>query len=180
MAYSAWSVIAGEQPTTAKWNLLGTNDSTFNAALTGTGGINTTALNNPYKFSVWRSAAANTGNATFAVVAFDTKIFDTGSNVSAGVFTAPVAGFYFFSWVGATTATGLTVLSLHKNGTRTADGTLAHPGSAVDAGSGGALPVQLALNDTVDIRAYNSLQAAALDVGSAYTNFFTGFLISAT
>ena len=30
MAYAAWSVIAGEQPTTAKWNILGTNDASFN------------------------------------------------------------------------------------------------------------------------------------------------------
>jgi hypothetical protein len=30
MSYAAWSVIAGEQPTTSKWNILGTNDSSFN------------------------------------------------------------------------------------------------------------------------------------------------------
>lgn len=30
MAYAAWSVIAGEQPTAAKWNILGTNDASFN------------------------------------------------------------------------------------------------------------------------------------------------------
>lgn len=28
--YAPWSVIAGEQPTTAKWNILGTNDGSFN------------------------------------------------------------------------------------------------------------------------------------------------------
>lgn len=32
--YTAWSVTAGEQPTTAYWNILGTNDESFN---TGTG-----------------------------------------------------------------------------------------------------------------------------------------------
>lgn len=30
MAYAAWSVVAGEQPTAAKWNILGTNDASFN------------------------------------------------------------------------------------------------------------------------------------------------------
>lgn len=30
MAYAAWSVIAGEVPTTTKWNILGTNDAGFN------------------------------------------------------------------------------------------------------------------------------------------------------
>ena len=31
--YASWSVVAGEQPTTAKWNILGTNDSSFNSGL---------------------------------------------------------------------------------------------------------------------------------------------------
>lgn len=38
MAYTAWSLVAGEQPTTAKWNILGTNDAYFSTF------IGTTAL----------------------------------------------------------------------------------------------------------------------------------------
>jgi len=30
MAYASWSVVFGEQPSTAKWNILGTNDASFN------------------------------------------------------------------------------------------------------------------------------------------------------
>jgi hypothetical protein len=30
MAYASWSVVFGEQPSAAKWNILGTNDSAFN------------------------------------------------------------------------------------------------------------------------------------------------------
>lgn len=30
MAYQSWSVVAGEIPTAAKWNILGTNDAGFN------------------------------------------------------------------------------------------------------------------------------------------------------
>lgn len=30
MAYTAWSVVFGEQPTASKWNILGTNDASFN------------------------------------------------------------------------------------------------------------------------------------------------------
>lgn len=30
MAYASWSVVFGEQPTAAKWNILGTNDASFN------------------------------------------------------------------------------------------------------------------------------------------------------
>jgi hypothetical protein len=34
MAYTFWSVIAGEVPTESKWNLLGQNDADFNTKLT--------------------------------------------------------------------------------------------------------------------------------------------------
>lgn len=30
MAYQSWSVVYGEQPSAAKWNILGTNDASFN------------------------------------------------------------------------------------------------------------------------------------------------------
>lgn len=30
MSYTAWSVVFGEQPSAAKWNILGTNDASFN------------------------------------------------------------------------------------------------------------------------------------------------------
>lgn len=30
MAYTSWSVVFGEQPSAAKWNILGTNDASFN------------------------------------------------------------------------------------------------------------------------------------------------------
>ena len=30
MAYASWSVVYGEQPSAAKWNILGTNDASFN------------------------------------------------------------------------------------------------------------------------------------------------------
>jgi hypothetical protein len=33
MTYSAWSVVASEQPTSAKWNLLGSNDDYFYSVL---------------------------------------------------------------------------------------------------------------------------------------------------
>ena len=32
MGYSAWSVVFGEQPSAAKWNILGSNDAAFNNA----------------------------------------------------------------------------------------------------------------------------------------------------
>jgi len=35
MAYSSWSVVFGEQPSAAKWNILGTNDATFDTYIGG-------------------------------------------------------------------------------------------------------------------------------------------------
>src|SRR4051812_19992946 len=37
MAYASWSVVFGEQPSASKWNILGTNDATFNTSLTRSG-----------------------------------------------------------------------------------------------------------------------------------------------
>lgn len=39
MAYQSWSVVFGEQPSAAKWNILGTNDASFNTNFTRTGMI---------------------------------------------------------------------------------------------------------------------------------------------
>lgn len=43
MAYASWSVVFGEQPSAAKWNILGTNDASFND---GTG-IGVAAISKP-------------------------------------------------------------------------------------------------------------------------------------
>jgi len=51
MAYAAWSVVAFEQPTTAKWNILGTNDASFND---GTG----LAITNNQAIQGYNAAAA--------------------------------------------------------------------------------------------------------------------------
>lgn len=34
MAYTAWSVVFGEQPSASKWNILGSNDADFNTRTT--------------------------------------------------------------------------------------------------------------------------------------------------
>lgn len=132
------------------------------------------ALTNPYKFSAYRNAAANTGNAAFAQVVFDTELFDTGGNFASGTFTAPVAGFYHFD-SGLNVTTGTTnIIAIYKNGAEL------HRG--VQAGITGiqvSALVQLAINDTVDIRAYGNA-ANALFVGSSPFCYFSGYLVSIT
>lgn len=47
MAYQSWSVVFGEQPSAAKWNILGTNDASFNDGTgIGTNAITTTKIAN--------------------------------------------------------------------------------------------------------------------------------------
>lgn len=42
MGYASWSVVFGEQPSAAKWNILGTNDAEFNSMIVHTAGGLTT------------------------------------------------------------------------------------------------------------------------------------------
>jgi len=133
---------------------------------------------NPYKFSVYRNAAANTGNNTYAVIAFDTKEFDTGNNVSTltGIFTTPIAGFYHFeARFGATTTRA--IIALFKNGVEFKRGNDSLTASA-EIGVNVSAIMQLALNDTVEVRA---LGATAVPIAiAADRNYFQGYLISRT
>ncbi len=183
MAYAAWSVSFGEQPSTAKWNILGTNDASFNDG-TGIAGLYKNLLtvdSNPYKFSVYRNAAANTGNGVFAKITFDTEVYDTNNNFASGTYTAPVAGFYQFnsSVEVATTANQVGAsIELYKNGASHKRFSLIYSsGTGNVCCSGGAL-VQSAASDTWEIWAYGA-STKALQV-SATQVWFTGHLVSRT
>jgi len=185
MAYTSWSVIYGEQPSASKWNILGTNDASFND---GTGianlATNTTAISNPYKFLARRTTAANTGNNVFATVVYNSESFDTNNNfdTSTGIYTVPVDGFYHFDWSGsaATTAGSQTVLlSLFVGSTETARGSRALSNAAGILGSSGSVLLQLSATNQITCRAYGNA-AFAFDVGAANYNYFSGHLISRT
>lgn len=83
--YTPWSVTAGEIPTTAYWNILGSNDASFN---TGTG-INDGAIltrhlaaNNVTKITyVYNEVFANTNG-------FTSSGFNSFSGWTAGTFTS--------------------------------------------------------------------------------------------
>lgn len=55
MAYASWSVVFGEQPSAAKWNILGSNDAYFDTSITALNdliaksGSNTVLNNIPYQ-----------------------------------------------------------------------------------------------------------------------------------
>lgn len=186
MAYTAWSVVFGEQPTAAKWNQLGTNDASFND---GTGisslefGSGHTSLKNDYKFYAYRNSAWTVANGK---VTFDTVVFDTGSNysTSTGLFTAPVSGFYwfntklYFSLFGGGTDSG-NVQLVYNNTTATNVGTYVSNSQGVGSSTGGPLIYQMSATDTMQVNMASVTRGDTGVTGSAAT-YFQGHLLSNT
>lgn len=143
------------------------------------GSLSAIGLTNPYKFSVYRNAAANASN-TPTVLQFDTKLFDTGTNVDVvtnkGRFTAPVAGFYQLEWqVGISIGGTDNLAMLYKNGSVFAWG---NEGS--NTGSNGSILVQSAANDYWEVYVVANT-TVALNVGaSPIRTYFSGYLVSVT
>jgi hypothetical protein len=145
------------------------------------------ALNNPYKFDVYLAVSQNIGTGD-TKVAFDTKNYDTGSNVDVttnkGRFTAPIAGFYHFdaNIFAGTAGSGTGVyIQLNKNGTLVKMGNK-QPSAAVgtDPGATVSANLQLAAGDYIEVFAGSGAAAKALQVASPAYNSFSGFLISKT
>lgn len=186
MAYASWSVSFGEQPSTAKWNILGTNDASFNNG-TGIASLTmgaTTAVTNSYKFSVFRTSALNVGTAA-TVVTYDTKNFDTGSNVdivtNKGRFTAPITGYYVFfaSFLVTTAGTGTNVATyFYKNGSQNIAGSFVNVASGTSPGGTIAALIQLNATQYCEVYIATATAAKALDVSSATNNVFEGFYLS--
>lgn len=197
--YTANTFVANEQPSTAKWNQLWGNDASFNNGngfndnILITRHFATSGLQlpdktlNPYKFRVYKGSTFASANNSQAVVLFDTKTYDTGSNVDVstnkGRFTAPVAGFYYFNArIGSSGANGSATRAfamIYKNGSEVSRGLdnlySASPGftCAVVADT-----IQLAANDYIEIYLFTS--AATTMQGNTQEAYFSGFLLSGT
>lgn len=133
---------------------------------------------NPYKFSVYRSAAANSGNGAFAKVSFDTEDYDTNGNFASGTYTAPVNGFYQFNWsvrFGAADKDIASGIVISGASLRIPEGR-GNASSAV--GVGASCLVQLTAGQTVEVHAYAST-TQALAVGQNNV-WFDGRLVSRT
>ena len=158
-----------------------TGASTLTGAIGGTG-YSLATMSNPYKFSVYR-AAAFTANSP-VLIPFDTKLFDTGSNVDVvthkGRFTAPINGFYYFSATTAVTVgngAGL-FIAIYKNGSFFRNGSsLISAVGSWDWGLSVSGLMQLSTNDYIEIYVYGSGNPATVGQGKTY---FDGFLMSAT
>jgi hypothetical protein len=68
MAYASWSVVFGEQPSAAKWNILGTNDASFNDGTgIGNAAIKPVHLATGLSSSTWAMATWSPTWANFTV-----------------------------------------------------------------------------------------------------------------
>lgn len=149
--------------------------------------LKTSKITDPYKFSIYRAAAQTV--STGSVIQFDTKQYDTGTNVdivtNKGRFTAPVNGFYYFYGVvgyviSANNGTAFGT-SVSKNGVVALQGvedvnmyggsfTLWKP-------AGGIL--QLTAGDYVEL-VCSATSGGGNAIQTGYpNNFFQGFLVSA-
>ena len=148
------------------------------------GPVSSVQIQNPYKFSVWQTAAQNapSGNTK---VKLDTKIFDTGNNFDAVTnnrFVAPVAGHYFFTGIVGVLAAADTagvIALLYKNGA------VAKNGAQVPSGASGTNIsvvsglLQLVATDYVELFIQNTEGTTrAMVVGNANQIFMDGFLMS--
>jgi hypothetical protein len=158
-----------------------TTDTLTNKTITDTSNsVSAKTLTNPIKFSVYRSAAL-TSSTSETVIAFDTALFDTGSNVDLtthkGRFTAPVAGFYYFNaGAGNSLATSTIMYCVfYKNGSAVKYGDVRTPTAANNILIVCGL-LQLAANDYVEV-AYIGGGGSTMKVGSSGC-YFDGFLVS--
>lgn len=143
-------------------------------------------MDNPYKFSVYRSSAQNTGNGAYAKIQFNSEYFDTNSNFDSSTnyrYTAPVSGFYQFnaSFSCTTGASETLIITLFKNGSEYDRGQrLVH----TTAGIAQLLysnMIQLTAGDYVEIYSYASGGARVMEVGANTPHpIFSGFLVSRT
>lgn len=142
-------------------------------------------FDNPYKFSAYRNAAANTGNNTFAKISFDTELFDSNSNfdTSNGRYTVAVTGFYQFnaSFSCTTGSSEILIITLFKNGSEFDRGQRLVHTTAGTAQLIYSNLIQLSAGDYVEIYSYASGGARAMEVGANTPHpVFTGFLVSRT
>lgn len=199
MAYTAWSVVFGEQPTAAKWNQLGENDAGFKNGdnidddailarhISSFDKSNlTNGDSNPYKFRARQGSTQTLTASTWTKAQLNTEDFDTNGdfNNASYRYTAPIDGYYAFQaqvWIAsAGISTGFAEAALYKNGSA-----LIYGHRQVGSGSSSTLPrlrmdclLQLTAGDYIELYGYCSESSRNI-VGDPST-YLSGFLVSRT
>ena len=187
MAYAAFSVVFGEQPSAAKWNILGSNDASFND---GTGIANmatsTTSISNPYKFAAQNAVTQNITDSVATKITFGTEKFDTNNNFASSTYTVPVTGFYQFDAnvqvAGSVSTLAASSVILYKNGAALYNNGL-YPtnatGSSVFLAQSINILESCTAGDTLEVYAFGDVVGGVPQVSSGQATF-SGFLVSQT
>ncbi len=90
-SYQSWSVVFGEQPSAAKWNILGTNDAEFNSMIQGNGtGFNLIDDNgNEVIKGVQTASAVNELTVTNAATGNAPELSATGGDTNINLTLTP-------------------------------------------------------------------------------------------
>jgi hypothetical protein len=140
-------------------------------SITGSG---TVSVRNPIAFSARRDAGSITSGTN--TIVWNTVISNIGSayNAATGIFTAPVAGVYFFSFFGMNNASGTFELRLQKNNVDVGINPYGNAASTY-TGNHGSVTLQLAASD--QIKVINTAGTTLYASGPNAHNGFSGFLI---
>jgi hypothetical protein len=193
MAYTAWSVVYGEQPTAAKWNQLGANDAGFkdgtnldnNFLITRHLGssanlqIPASNLVAMPKFSAHRTAAYTTvaGTATkmpINVVGYDTA---SGYDTAQARYTIPAGHgghWHFSARYSIVITTAYSWIEIRKNGTLYKRGNLNTPNNEY-VGHVVSCDMDVSAGDYIEIF-YQTGQAKDIETGAS-TVYFQGHRI---
>lgn len=175
MAYTAWSVVYGEQPTAAKWNQLGANDAGFKDGSNIDAGAITyskISLAGMPSFCATNSSSQTlTGGGAAVALQANTELFDAANNYNntTYVFTAPATGVYeFFLFATGTNGTSSRLICGIKVNSTTYNGT-----QQTDTFSSGICPltVNLTAGDTVQPMVSANPANIGLNVGIASVRF---------
>ncbi len=107
MAYASWSVVFGEQPSAAKWNILGTNDASFNDG----SGIGTGAIT-PDKL-------ISGGSATWVATTDSAPSYTGWSSVTTRISRSMKVGnlvYWYFVIDGTSNSTAATITMPYASG----------------------------------------------------------------
>ena len=147
-----------------------------------------TVDSNPYKFSVYKSAA-QTGivDNTITKVTFDTELFDTNGNFASSTYTAPVTGYYhidaYISLLSPNNSAFQAIVLLYKNGASFQQTNL-YPtagGTSIYLDGNISRLVPLTAGDTLDIYVQMDVATGTVTVAAGATHStFNGYLVSRT
>lgn len=92
MSYQSWSVVFSEQPSAAKWNILGTNDASFNDG-TGIADSAITPVKRSGGFYVGTFTPSSTGTLAVTGVGFTPSALIVGRQGASGTSAAMMFSF---------------------------------------------------------------------------------------